>query len=83
MSTTQTENISIDKLLTQVLVDFLEEKLKPEPKAKKKRKTGVYVNGKLVFANDDYDVAEGYARRRMRDFRDSVWLAPVGSFVAP
>ena len=47
-------------------------------------KYGVWVNGKLEFANIDYDIAESFAQYQLRKigFTANVWLAKVGSFVS-
>jgi hypothetical protein len=45
------------------------------------KRFGVYVNGKLKFQSRNEDEIRRYADDKMRDFRNNVWLAPVGSFV--
>lgn len=56
------------------------EQAEQEP-SKNGRKLGVWINGKLRFQSRDADAIHEYAQRKMRDFRNNVWLAPVGSFV--
>lgn len=41
---------------------------------------GCYVNGVLKFQSRDHAAIHGYARDKMSDTRNSVWVAPVGSF---
>lgn len=45
---------------------------------------GCYVNGKLRFQSRDHDAIYEYAERHMqgiRNFGNTVWVTPVGSFV--
>lgn len=45
------------------------------------KKMGVWVNGKLKLQSRDRVAIENYAALKMRDSRNSVWVAPIGSFV--
>ena len=46
------------------------------------KKLGVWVNGKLKLQSRDRDKIDAYAAKQMDDKRnDSVWVAPIGSFV--
>lgn len=55
------------------------------PKKPAKLKTpsllGCWVNGVLKFQTRDHDELHAYAERKMQDFRNNVWVAPVGSFI--
>lgn len=42
---------------------------------------GCWVNGKLRFQSREHDNVHAYAADKARDFRNNVWLAPVGSFI--
>jgi len=42
---------------------------------------GCYVNGVLKFQSRDHEAIHDYAADKATDFRNNVWVAPIGSFV--
>lgn len=54
---------------------------KKAPKLKTPSLLGCWVNGELKFQTRDHDELHAYAARKMQDFRNNVWVAPVGSFI--
>ncbi len=47
----------------------------------KGKRLGVWINGKLRFQSRDADAIHDYAAEKRADFRNNVWVAPIGSFV--
>lgn len=54
---------------------------RPVTQLKTPSNLGCYVEGVLKFQSKDHDAVRDYADRKMSE-RYSVWVAPVGSFVA-
>lgn len=83
VTTLHVDTVISDSIIRKA-VDIHKESKGQVMKTKLAPKFGVWVNGKLSFSNAEFDVAEGYAHYMMKkDFRSSIWLARIGSFVAP